>query len=81
MKSEDEDEEKPQSSQLHHRQTEQMETEADEEDCGGPEPEPDPHLQSDTEDNSGDSSEHCDDDGKETNKIQSDIKLCKSPCK
>ena len=34
----EEDEEKPQSSQLHQRQTEQMETEADGEDCGGPEP-------------------------------------------
>ncbi|XP_042370917.1 zinc finger protein 135-like [Plectropomus leopardus] len=37
VKSED-DEEKPQSSQLHQRLTEQMETEADGEDCGGPEP-------------------------------------------
>ncbi|XP_068426954.1 zinc finger protein 550-like [Clinocottus analis] len=36
-KSED-DEEEAQSSQLHQRQTEQMETEADEEDCGGLEP-------------------------------------------
>ncbi|XP_037651583.1 zinc finger protein 135-like isoform X7 [Sebastes umbrosus] len=50
VKSED-DEEKPQSSQLHQRQTEQMETEADGEDCGGPEParnsDPDTHLQPD----------------------------------
>ncbi|XP_042291750.1 gastrula zinc finger protein XlCGF57.1-like isoform X3 [Thunnus maccoyii] len=37
VKTED-DEEKPQSSQLHQRQTEQMETEADGEDCGGSEP-------------------------------------------
>ncbi|KAM6904186.1 uncharacterized protein PEZ65_018884 [Lycodopsis pacificus] len=37
VKSED-DEEEAQSSQLHQRQTEQMETEADGEDCGGPEP-------------------------------------------
>ncbi|XP_030266683.1 zinc finger and SCAN domain-containing protein 2-like [Sparus aurata] len=35
---EEEDEEKPESSQLQQRQTEQMETEADGEDCGGPEP-------------------------------------------
>ncbi|XP_044043522.1 zinc finger protein 184-like isoform X2 [Siniperca chuatsi] len=35
---EEEDEEKPQSSQLHQRLTEQMKTEADGEDCGGPEP-------------------------------------------
>ncbi|XP_068589422.1 zinc finger protein 271-like isoform X1 [Cebidichthys violaceus] len=50
VKSED-DEEKPQSSQLHQRQTEQMETEADGEDCGGPEPDrnsdPDRHPESD----------------------------------
>uniref|UniRef100_A0A671WX38 Zinc finger protein OZF-like n=1 Tax=Sparus aurata TaxID=8175 RepID=A0A671WX38_SPAAU len=32
------DQEEPQSSQLHQRQTEQKETEADGEDCGGPEP-------------------------------------------
>ncbi|XP_034401563.1 zinc finger protein 8-like isoform X1 [Cyclopterus lumpus] len=37
LKSED-DEEEAQSSHLHQRQTEQMETEADGEDCGGPEP-------------------------------------------
>ncbi|XP_028427239.1 zinc finger protein 2 homolog [Perca flavescens] len=37
VKSED-DEEKPQISQLHQRQTEEMKTEADGEDCGGPEP-------------------------------------------
>ncbi|XP_060915647.1 zinc finger protein OZF-like [Labrus mixtus] len=40
VKSED-DEEKPQSSQLHHRHTEEMETGADGEDCGGAEPERD----------------------------------------
>ncbi|XP_039977898.1 gastrula zinc finger protein XlCGF8.2DB-like [Xiphias gladius] len=67
MKSED-DEEKPQTSQLHQSQTEenkeaeppasssteQMETEADGEDCGGPEParnsNPDTHLQPDADD-------------------------------
>ncbi|XP_071058351.1 gastrula zinc finger protein XlCGF57.1-like isoform X2 [Pseudochaenichthys georgianus] len=60
VKSED-DEEKPQSSQLHHKQTEHLETEADGEDCGGPEParssDPERHLQPETEDNPGDSSE------------------------
>ncbi|XP_071058333.1 gastrula zinc finger protein xFG20-1-like [Pseudochaenichthys georgianus] len=60
VKSED-DEEKPQSSQLHQRQTENLETEADGEDCGGPEParssDPEGHLQPETEDNPGDSSE------------------------
>eukprot|EP00064_Thunnus_orientalis_P020937 superscaffoldBa00006060_g21089 len=48
VKSED-DEKKPQSSQLHQRQTEQMETKADGEDCGGSEParnsHPEGHLQ------------------------------------
>ncbi|XP_038583830.1 uncharacterized protein LOC119909658 [Micropterus salmoides] len=38
VKSEEDDEEKPQSSQLHQRLTEQMETEIDGEDSGGPEP-------------------------------------------
>ncbi|XP_033933548.1 zinc finger protein 32-like [Pseudochaenichthys georgianus] len=60
VKSED-DEEKPQSSQLHHKQTEHLETEADGEDCGGPEParssDPERHLQPETVDNPGDSSE------------------------
>ncbi|XP_033933551.2 zinc finger protein 184-like [Pseudochaenichthys georgianus] len=60
VKSED-DEEKPQSSQLHQRQTEHLETEADGEDCGGPEParssDPERHLQPETEDNPGGSSE------------------------
>ncbi|XP_030287056.1 protein TsetseEP-like isoform X2 [Sparus aurata] len=61
VKNEDEDEEKPQSSQLYQRQTEQMETKADGQDCGGPEPArnsvPDRHLQSGTEDRTGDSPE------------------------
>ncbi|XP_033933544.1 zinc finger and SCAN domain-containing protein 31-like [Pseudochaenichthys georgianus] len=60
VKSEDV-EEKPQSSQLHQRQTEHLETEADGEDCGGPEParssDPERHLQPETEDNPGGSSE------------------------
>ncbi|XP_029284285.1 gastrula zinc finger protein xFG20-1-like [Cottoperca gobio] len=59
VKSED-DEEKHQSSQLHQRQTEHMETGADGEDCGGPEParnsDPETHLQPDTEDKTGNSS-------------------------
>uniref|UniRef100_UPI0037E72659 zinc finger protein 235-like n=1 Tax=Semicossyphus pulcher TaxID=241346 RepID=UPI0037E72659 len=60
VKSED-DEEKPQSSQLHQRQTEQMETGADGEDCGGAEParnsDPERHLQPETEVKTEDSSE------------------------
>ncbi|XP_070840681.1 zinc finger protein 62 homolog [Chaetodon trifascialis] len=53
VKREEEDEEKPQSSQFHQRETEEMKTEADE-DCGGPGParNPDPHrhLQPDSDD-------------------------------
>ncbi|XP_071061045.1 uncharacterized protein [Pseudochaenichthys georgianus] len=60
VKSED-DKEKPQSSQPHQRQTEQMETEADGDDCRGPEParnsDPESSLQPKTEDDTGDSSE------------------------
>ncbi|XP_078020599.1 uncharacterized protein LOC144459804 [Epinephelus lanceolatus] len=66
VKSED-DEEKPQSSQLHQRHTEQMETEAEGEDCGGPEParnsDPDTHLQPETDDS--------DENWKETREPQS----------
>nr|XP_033947254.1 zinc finger protein 271-like [Pseudochaenichthys georgianus] len=60
VKSED-DEEKPQSSLPHQRQTEHLETEADGDDCGGPEParnsDPESSLQPETEDHTGDSSE------------------------
>ncbi|XP_038580609.1 uncharacterized protein LOC119907017 isoform X2 [Micropterus salmoides] len=60
VKSEQDDEEKPQSSQLHQRLTEEMESESDGEDCGGPEParnsDPERHLQPDT-DKTSDSSE------------------------
>ncbi|XP_028456203.1 zinc finger protein 316-like isoform X2 [Perca flavescens] len=68
VKSED-DEEKPQPSQLHQRQTELMETEADGEDCGGPEPaknsDPDRHPEPKTDDKTGDSSEPETDDSNE----------------
>ncbi|XP_071060561.1 endothelial zinc finger protein induced by tumor necrosis factor alpha-like isoform X2 [Pseudochaenichthys georgianus] len=60
VKSED-DEEKRQSSPPHQRQTEHMETEADGDDCRGPEParnsDPESSLQPKTEDDTGDSSE------------------------
>ncbi|XP_071058337.1 zinc finger protein 233-like [Pseudochaenichthys georgianus] len=76
VKSED-DEEKPQSSQLHQRQTEHLETEADGEDCGGPEParnsDPERHLQPETEDNPGDSSEPDTEDS-------ADWKKTREPC-
>uniref|UniRef100_UPI0037E8111D zinc finger protein 665-like n=1 Tax=Semicossyphus pulcher TaxID=241346 RepID=UPI0037E8111D len=80
VKSED-DEEKPQSSQLHQRQTEQMETGADGEDCGGAEParnsDPERHLQPETEVKTEDSSEpeteDSDDDWKETGEHQTGL--------
>ncbi|XP_049457548.1 zinc finger protein 32-like [Epinephelus fuscoguttatus] len=60
-KNEDEGEEIPQSSQLHQRQTDQMGTGADGEDCGGAEPsrnsDPDTYLQPVSEDDSLDSNE------------------------
>ncbi|XP_054461501.1 zinc finger protein 454-like [Anoplopoma fimbria] len=75
VKSED-DEEKPQSSQLHHRRTEHMETEADGEDCGGPEPawNSDPHLQKSSSDiNSQQETEHSAVDWEETREPQSGL--------
>ncbi|XP_045906491.1 zinc finger protein 287-like isoform X4 [Micropterus dolomieu] len=66
VKSEEDDEEKPQSSQLHQRLTEQMKTKADGEDCGEPEPDrnvdPDRHLQPATDDKTSHSSEPETDD-------------------
>lgn len=52
VKSEEGDEEHPQSSQLHHRQTEKRKTGSDGEDCGGPEPcrNSDGHLQAERAD-------------------------------
>ncbi|XP_044028253.1 zinc finger protein 569-like [Siniperca chuatsi] len=79
----EEDEEKPQSSQLHQSQTEQMETGADGEDCGGPGParnsDPDTHLQPETDDNTSDSSEteHSDWDWEETREPQSGLNSLK----
>ncbi|XP_070778316.1 zinc finger protein 250-like [Enoplosus armatus] len=75
----DEDEEKPQSSQLHQSQTEQMETEADGEDCGGPGParnsDPDRHLEPVSDDKTSDSSEteDSDRDWRETRDPQSGL--------
>ncbi|XP_027142475.1 zinc finger protein 32-like [Larimichthys crocea] len=61
-KSEDEEEEEEaRSSQLHHRQTKEIQTEADGEDCGGPEPasrsDPDASLEAVTRDQRSPSSE------------------------
>ncbi|XP_049457536.1 zinc finger and SCAN domain-containing protein 22-like isoform X2 [Epinephelus fuscoguttatus] len=85
VKSEEDDEEKAQSSQLHKRQTEQMKTGADGEDCGGPEParnsDPDTYLQPDPEDKTGVSSEpETDDSGdwKETREPQLSLNSLKS---
>ncbi|KAF1382161.1 hypothetical protein PFLUV_G00161580 [Perca fluviatilis] len=84
VKSED-DEEEAQSSQLHQRQTQHMETEADGEDCGGPEPSRNSHplLQPETEDQTGDSSDPETDDSadwKETREPQSALNSLKHKC-
>ncbi|XP_042291776.1 gastrula zinc finger protein XlCGF57.1-like [Thunnus maccoyii] len=79
MTSED-DEEKPQSSQLHQRQTEQMKTEADGEDCGGSEP--DKHLQPVSDDKTHESFELetkvKEDDWRETSEPQSVLNFLKN---
>ncbi|XP_073319167.1 uncharacterized protein [Pagrus major] len=72
VKSEEDDEEKPQSSQLHQIKTEEirdvehLKTEADGEDCGGPEPawnfNPDTHLQPADDEKTSHSSEPESDD-------------------
>ncbi|XP_028428207.1 zinc finger protein 3 homolog [Perca flavescens] len=84
VRSED-DEERPPFSQINQRQTEPMKTEADGEDCGGPEPamnsDPDTHLQPDTDDETGDSSEPGTDnsaDWKETREPQSGLNSMKN---
>ncbi|XP_035849329.1 gastrula zinc finger protein XlCGF67.1-like [Sander lucioperca] len=73
-----------------HKCVDQMETEADGEDCGGPEParnsHPHPHLQPETEDQTGDSSEPETGDSadwKETREPQSALNSLKhdSRCK
>ncbi|XP_075947926.1 uncharacterized protein LOC142949923 isoform X1 [Anarhichas minor] len=75
VKTED-DEEEAQSSQLHQRQTEQMETDADGEDCGGPEP--DRNSDPDTDEKIGDSSDTDDSgDWKETREPQSGLNSLK----
>ncbi|XP_071060574.1 zinc finger and SCAN domain-containing protein 31-like [Pseudochaenichthys georgianus] len=84
VKSED-NKEKPQSSQPHQRQTEHMKTEADGDDCRGPEParnsDPESSLQPKTEDNTGDSSEPDTEDSadwKETRELASGSQSLKS---
>ncbi|KAM6992301.1 uncharacterized protein LKV04_008354 [Tautogolabrus adspersus] len=80
VKSED-DEEKPQSSQFYQRQTEQMETGADREDCGGAEPERDldqerylqPEIEVEIEGSSEPETDDSDDDWKETREHQSGL--------
>ncbi|XP_060907352.1 zinc finger protein 135-like [Labrus mixtus] len=76
VKSED-DEEKPQSSQLHQTQTEQMETGVDGEDCGGAEPErdsdPERRLQPETEVKTEDSDEPETDDSNDWQDTREDL--------
>ncbi|XP_060899767.1 zinc finger protein 551-like [Labrus mixtus] len=76
VKSED-DEEKPQSSQLHQRQTEQMETGVDGEDCGEAEPErdsdPERRLQPETEVETEDSYEPETDDSDDWQETREDL--------
>ncbi|XP_042291828.1 zinc finger protein 13-like [Thunnus maccoyii] len=72
------DGEKPQSSQLHQRQTEQMETEADREDWGGSEParnlDPDRHLQPASNKTSNSSETEDSNDGwKQPRELQSSL--------
>ncbi|KAI4793911.1 hypothetical protein KUCAC02_032404 [Chaenocephalus aceratus] len=82
VKSED-DEEKPQSSQPHQRQTDHMETEAGGEDCGGPEParnsDPKSSLQPKTEDHTGDSSEDTEDSSEPDAEDSADWKETREP--
>ncbi|XP_068589397.1 zinc finger protein with KRAB and SCAN domains 7-like [Cebidichthys violaceus] len=72
VKSED-DEDKPQSSKLHQRLTEQMETEGDGEDCGGPEPDNIADLEPDPDEETGDSFEPETDDWEESREPQSGL--------
>ncbi|XP_075931691.1 uncharacterized protein LOC142931583 isoform X3 [Anarhichas minor] len=72
VKSED-DEEEAQSSQLHQRQTEQMEIEGDGEDCGGPEPDRNSDLEPYPDNKTGDSSEPETDDWNGTREPQSGL--------
>ncbi|XP_031166244.1 uncharacterized protein LOC116057793 [Sander lucioperca] len=86
VKSED-NKEKPQFLQLCQRQTQHMETEADGEDCGGPETTrntyQDTRLQPDTDAKTGDASESETDDSedwKETREPQSGVPVSDSRC-
>ncbi|KAL7374631.1 hypothetical protein ABVT39_004321, partial [Epinephelus coioides] len=80
VKSEDDEEEEPHFSQLHQRYSEQMETETEGDDCGGPES--GRHLQPETHDNTGDSPEpetdDSNDDLKETREYQLGLNALKT---
>ncbi|KAM6942362.1 uncharacterized protein PEZ65_004238 [Lycodopsis pacificus] len=79
VKSEDEEEE-AQSSQLHQRQTKQMGTEADGEDCGEPDRnlDPDGYPEPDTDEKTGNSSDTDEGgDGKKTREPQSGLNYVK----
>ncbi len=83
VKSEEDDEEKPQTSQLH--QTEHMETEADGDDCGGSEParksDLERHLQPETDDKTEDPVKpetKVSDDGKNTREAHLGLNILKN---
>ncbi|XP_071060804.1 protein starmaker-like [Pseudochaenichthys georgianus] len=75
--------EKSQSSQPHQRQTDHMETEADGDDCRGPEPardsDPESSLQPKTEDDTGDSSKDSDDSSEPDAEHSADWKKTREP--
>ncbi|XP_030267015.1 oocyte zinc finger protein XlCOF8.4-like isoform X1 [Sparus aurata] len=82
VKSEEDEEEEPQTSELYQRQTEQMDTAVDGEECGAPEPDrtsdPDRYLQPEIFDKAEDSFEPENNDWKETRQPHTGLKSLKN---